>query len=304
MRRQSQVHRSIQVGGDAAPQGLLHRLPGAPCRDGPAQSALDDRDEGLDLPPLALRVAGNSPWPLATRGGPRQATRGPPRARGNHAREAPGLVPPAVVGLGIVAASGQHTRQGQPGQGVCHQGATLDMGPARPASGPRPPPHERVGPDGSRPLQPRAGAVALTGPPWVVGAGRGPRTARGIHGDRPGVRGGDARAPSDARGQDPRQQARFALGPAAPPPRGMVRHRVSSQGRPQRLGAGQQGCSPPRVQAQLCLQAETSPSRGWRIPLRGTGTGVVGYLGARALHRHTGDAEPIIACHGASPPHP
>jgi len=48
----------------------------------------------------------------------------------------------------------------------------------------------------------------------------------------------------------------------------------------------------------------TRPSRGVRRPLRGHGTGVVGPLGSRARQRHTGSAESIIACHGASPPQP
>jgi hypothetical protein len=226
MRRQPQLHRAIQVVGDATPQGLLHLLPVAPCCDGPVKPALDDRDACLDCPSLAIRFAGKSQLPLATIGVPRQATRWPPRDRGHHAREAQVLAPPAVVGLGIVAAIGQQTRQGPPGQGWCHQGATLDMVPSRPAIGHLPTPHQRVGPDGYRPLQPRAGAVACPGPQLVIGAGRGTRKARGIHGDRTAVREGHAREPSDARGQDPRQQARCDLVPAEPPPRGVVRHRV------------------------------------------------------------------------------
>jgi hypothetical protein len=279
-------------------------LPVAPCRDGPAKPALDDRDECLNLPPLARRFAGQSQLQLATIGVPRQATRWPPRDGGNQAREAQGLAQPAVVGLGIVAAIGQQTHTGQPGQGLCHQGATLHMVPSRPAIGHLSTPHQRVGPDRDRPFQPRAGAVALTGPQLVGGAGRGPREARGIHGDRAEARGGRALEPADARGQAPRQQARFDLMAAEPPPRGMVRCRVKPKGRPQFLGAGQQGFSTPIVQVPRFLQAETSPSRGLRIPLRGTWTGVVGHLGSRDLHSQTCEAESIIAFHGASPPHP
>jgi hypothetical protein len=226
MRRQSQLHRSIQVVGDAAQQGLLHLLPVAPCRDGPTKPALDDRDEGLDFPALVIRFAGKSQLPLATRGVPRQATRWPPRDRGNSARDAQVLAQLAVVGLEIVAAIGQQTRQGQPGQGLCHQGAKLSKVPSRPAIGHLPTQHQWVGPDGDRPLQPRAGVVACPGPQLIIGAGRGTRKARGIHGDRTGVRGGHALEPSDAPGQDPRQQTRFDLVPAEPLQRGMVRHRV------------------------------------------------------------------------------
>ena len=100
------------------------------------------------------------------------------------------------------------------------------MVPARPAIGDLPTQHQRIGPDRDRPFQPRAGAVAFTGPQLEVGAGRGPRKARRIHGDRAGARGGRALAQSDGRRQDPRQQAWCNLMAAEPLQRGMVRHRV------------------------------------------------------------------------------
>ena len=172
MRRQSQLHRARQVVGDAAPQGLLHLWSGAPCGDAPAKPALDDRDACLDCPPLAIRLAGKRQLPLATRGVPRQATRWPPRDRGNHACEAQVLAPPAVVGLRIIAPIGQQARTGPPGQGLFHEGAKFPLVPSWPAVSSLSTPDSGVGPHGYRPLQPRAGAVTCPGPQSVIGAGR------------------------------------------------------------------------------------------------------------------------------------
>jgi hypothetical protein len=164
MPRQPQLNGPIQVVGHAAQQGLLDLLPVAPRCDRPAKPALNHRDECLDFPPLAICLAGKSQLQLASIGVSRHATRWPPRDRGNNARDAQVLTQPAVVGLGIVAAIGQQTRRGQPSQGLCHQGAKLNMVPARPAIGDLATQDQRVGPDGYRPLQPRAGAIACPKP--------------------------------------------------------------------------------------------------------------------------------------------
>jgi len=91
---------------------------------------------------------------------------------------------------------------------------------------------------------------------------------------------------------------------AASPPRGMVRHCVRPQGRPKFVGTGQQGFSAPRVHVHIFLQAETRQSRGWRRPLRGTWTGIVGHLCSRDLHSHACQVESIMSFHGVSPPQP
>jgi hypothetical protein len=54
MPRQPQLNRPIQVVGNAAQQGLLDLLPVAARRDCAAKPELDDRDERLSSPPLAI----------------------------------------------------------------------------------------------------------------------------------------------------------------------------------------------------------------------------------------------------------
>jgi hypothetical protein len=58
MRRQPQLHHVIQVVGDAAQQSLLHLLPVATGCDYAAKPTLDDQDERLDFPSMAIRFAG------------------------------------------------------------------------------------------------------------------------------------------------------------------------------------------------------------------------------------------------------
>ena len=106
MPRPSQLHGPRQVVGDAAPQGLRHLWPGAPCGDGPAKPAFDDRHACLGCPPLAIGFPGTGPLELAAVGMARQAMRWPSRDGGKDAREAQVFSPPAVVGLGIVAGIG------------------------------------------------------------------------------------------------------------------------------------------------------------------------------------------------------
>jgi hypothetical protein len=242
---------------DRLQDAMVHLGPVAARRDIPAPPALDDREARLDVPPLAIGRAGTGEGALAAVALARQATGWPPCDGWNHALAAPVLSPPAAVGRGIVAVIGQPMRQGQPGQGVCHQGATLPMVPARP-----------------------------------------------MVGHRAGARGGRALEQRDGLGQAPRQQARVNLVAAAPPPRGMVRHCAKPKGRAQVLGAGQQGFSTPIVHVHRCLQAATCQSRGRHIPLRGKGTGIVGHLGSRALHRQACQAASIMPFHGVSPPQP
>ena len=115
MHRQPQLNGPIQVVGHAAQQGLFDLLPVVTRRDGPAKPALDDRDERLDFPPLAIGLAGKSQLELAAVGMPRQATGWPPRDGWNNTLDAQVLSQPAVVRLRIVAAIGQQTRKGQPG---------------------------------------------------------------------------------------------------------------------------------------------------------------------------------------------
>jgi hypothetical protein len=163
-RRQRQLHRPIQVVGDATPQSPFDLLPIAARRGGPAQPTLDDRDARLDCPPLAISLPGQGPLELAATGPPRPATGWPPCDRWNAALEAEVFSPPAVVGLRIVAPVGQQVREAQAGQGLCCQGAQRDMSPARPALGHLPSQHQSSGPDRDRPCQPGAGAVACPGP--------------------------------------------------------------------------------------------------------------------------------------------
>jgi hypothetical protein len=304
MPRQPQSNRAIQVVGDAAPRGLLDRLPIAACGDRPATSAFDDRDARLDVPPLAVDIAGKGPLALAAGGTPCQGTGWPPRDWGNAALEAQIVSPPAGVGLGIVAAIGPQRRTAPSGQGLCHQGATRHMVPSRPTVGHRPTPHHGGGPDGYRPLPPRAGAVALPGPRLVGGAGLLAGKARGLHGHRARARGGHALEHAGGLGQDPGPQARVARGAADPPPPRMLRPRVPSKRLPECWRAGPQGCRTPGVHRQRCRQAQTGQSRGWRLPRWGKWAGRVGPLGACHLESHACQAEDILTCHGASPPSP
>jgi hypothetical protein len=62
MRRQPELNSPIQVVGNAAQQGLLNLLPLAARRNCPAQSALDNRDEHLDFPPLAIALRRKASW--------------------------------------------------------------------------------------------------------------------------------------------------------------------------------------------------------------------------------------------------
>jgi hypothetical protein len=79
MYRHPQLNGPIQVVGDAAQQGLRGLLPIAARRDHPAKPALDDRDERLDSPPLAIGLPGKGQLQLAAIGAPRQAMGRPPR---------------------------------------------------------------------------------------------------------------------------------------------------------------------------------------------------------------------------------
>jgi hypothetical protein len=228
---------------------------------------------------------------LAAIGASRQATGWPPCARRPDALEAAVFSQPAVVGLRLVAPIGQQARAAQAGQGLGHQGAKLHMVPWRPPVGHLPTQPQGIGPDGYRPLQPRAGAMALTGPQLVVRARWGTRTARRSHGHRARARGSRTLAHPHSRRQQARQQARLDLVAAAPPPRGMVGHRVSPKDRPQCLGAGQPGFTTPIIQGQTFLHAQTGQQRWLRHALRGKFVGVVRHLGACDLHRQ--------ACHAA-----
>ena len=302
MPRQPPWHRALPVVGHAAQQDLCDLWPIAARGDGPSKPALDACDTRRDCPPLARGLPGHGQWPLAARGASRQAPGWPPCDRRHEALEAEVFSPPAVVGLRLVAPIGQQARAAQTGPGLCHQGATLPVVPARPPVGPRPTPHQRIAPHRYRPLQPRAGTRALTGPPLVVRAGWGPRNARSIHGHWARARESRTLEHPHRLRQQARQQARLALGAAAPPPRGRVGHRGSPQDRPPCVGAGQQGCTTPIIQGQNCLSAQTGQPRWWRQALRGKLVGVVRPLGAGDLHRQACQAASIMAFHGASPP--
>jgi hypothetical protein len=135
MYRQPQLNGPIQVVGHATQQSLFDLLPIAARGDCPAKPALDDRDERLDFPPLAIGLPGKGQLELAAVGTPRQAMGWPPCDGWNDALDAEIFSQPAVVGLGILAAIGQQARQGQPGQRLYHQGAKFHMIPPRPPVG-------------------------------------------------------------------------------------------------------------------------------------------------------------------------
>ena len=251
MPRPSQLHGPRQVVGDAAPQGLLHLWPGAPCGDGPAKPAFDDRHACLGCPPLAIGFPGTGPLELAAVGMARQAMRWPSRNGGKDAREAQVFSPPAVVGLGIVAGIGQQTCTGQAGQGLFHEGAKFPLVPSWPAVSSLSTPDSGVGPHRHRPLQPGPGPVAFPSPVLVVGARLLPREARGIHRHGTGAR--RTMVPDQAHrcGQHARQQPRLHLVAWEPPPRRMVRHRAQREGGPEFLSARQQRFSPPLVPVSI-----------------------------------------------------
>ena len=58
----------IQVVGNAAQQGLLDLLPVAAGRDRPTKSALDNRDQRLNSPALAIDLTGKGQLQLAAIG--------------------------------------------------------------------------------------------------------------------------------------------------------------------------------------------------------------------------------------------
>jgi hypothetical protein len=302
--RQPQLDGPRQVGGDAAPQGLLDLWPGAPRRDRPANPPRDDRAQRLDWPPRPLGLPGKGPLPLAARGAPPQATRWSSRDGGKNAREAQVFPPPAVVGLRIIACLGQPAREGPSGQRVCHQWAKFHLVPARSPVRDLSTQAQGGGPPRHRPLQPGPGPVACAGPRLVVGAGWRTRKTRGIHGHRAGPGGHRARQPAAGCGQHTPPQAWVDLVAAAPPPRGGCGRRSQPQRLLELLGTDQQRLRPTRVQVQICLHAQTGQPRWWRLALRGKCAGVVAHLGACALDRQACQAHSIMALPGASPPQP
>src|ERR687888_69178 len=106
MYRQPQLNSPIQVGGHAAQEGRLDLLPRAARRNCPTKPALDDRDERLGFPPLAIGLTGKAQVQLAAIGAGCHPTRWPSHNRRNAALDTQVFSPPAVVCRRIVTAIG------------------------------------------------------------------------------------------------------------------------------------------------------------------------------------------------------